>query len=148
MDPKRPVLRWLFRQLIPTGTFFSEFFNIPPASERFTLEWVLMAWPITAGAARSLFVEVGDARGQSFTLVDMKNPSTRLGAKASLFTTPGTDPDPVLAGDQARYLGMMPIGIDFPGRGQFTVNIRNATAAPNPSFINLLVLGRQIRSID
>lgn len=141
MDPGAWRLRWIVATLIPTGTFFTFKFQVPAAAAIFRLEYLLAWWPVT-GTFRPLFVELGDDRGQDHVLVD-KGPELQNGAAFSLFTTPNTDINAALAGDQAAYKGMMPLNLDFSGRAVISVNIRGALATPNPASLSILLAGHQ-----
>lgn len=141
MDPGGWRLRWIFASLVPTGTFFTFQFQVPPAAAFYRMEYLLAAWPIV-GTFRPLFMEVADDRGQKFVLTS-KRPELQNGANLALFTTPNVDPDPATAGDQSQYLGMVPLNIDFPGRAVVSVNIRGALATPDPTTISLLIAGHQ-----
>lgn len=142
MDPGAWRLRWIVATLIPTGTFFTFKFQVPAAAAFFRLEYLMTWWPVGPGAFRPLFVELGDDRGQDFVLVD-KGPALANGAAFSLFTTPNTDVNAALAGDQAAYKGMMPLNLDFPGRATISVNIRGALGTPDPTSLSILLAGHQ-----
>lgn len=142
LDPGAWRLRWIFLQVIPTGSFVQVQFQIPAAAAMFRLQYPMIWWPVGPGAFRPLFMEIMDDRGQKYVFVD-KGPSLGLGANVSLFTTPNVDPNSAVAGDQSAYLGMMPLNIEFPGRCTVTVNIRGATATPDPTQIAILLAGHQ-----
>lgn len=140
-DPKAWRLRWISAALIPTGTFFSFQFQIPSAAWEYKLEYLIAWWPVTE-VFRPLFCDISDDRGQRFVMTG-QGPEISRGMPFNLFTTPGTDPNSALAGDQSAYKGMMPLGLRFPGRAIVTLNIRGATAAPDPSQLNILLVGHQ-----
>jgi hypothetical protein len=140
-DPGAWRLRWLFLNLIPTGVYFQTQFQIPAAAALYRLEYLMAWWPAT-GAARGLFMEIMDDRGQKYMFVD-KGVELRLGARVSLFTTPTTDTNAALAGDQAAYKGMMPLNLEFPGRCTLTIAIRGSSPAPNPTSVSILLAGHQ-----
>jgi len=142
MDPAGWRLRWIYLPIIPTGSFVSEQFQIPPAAALYRLQYFLVWWPVGPGAFRPLFAEIMDDRGQKHVFVQ-SGPELGQGAKLSLFTTPNVDPNSTLAGDQAAYMGMMPLNIDFPGRCTVTINLRGATATPDPTEIAILLAGHQ-----
>ncbi len=142
LDPGAWRLRWIFLDLVPTGTYFQAQFQIPPAAALYKVEYLMIWWPVGPGTFRPLFMEVMDDRGQKYVFVD-KGPELGRGANVSLFTTPNTDPNSALAGDQAAYKGMMPLNIEFPGRCTVTVSIRGATATPDPTSVKILIAGHQ-----
>jgi hypothetical protein len=142
LDPGAWRLRWIFLDLVPTGTYVQAQFQIPAAAALYKLEYLLAWWPVGPGAFRPLFMEVMDDRGQKYVFVD-KGAELGRGANVALFTTPNTDPDSALAGDQAAYKGMMPLNIEFPGRCTLTLAIRGATATPDPTSIKILLAGHQ-----
>jgi hypothetical protein len=141
LDKARWLLRWISLTVIPTGSFISVKFQIPPAAAFFRLEYLMVWWPVTE-VFRDLFLELADDRGQKFTLIG-KRPELHNGQNVTLFTSPGTDQNSALAGDQSAYLGMYPLHLDFPGRAILNINIRGALATPNPSQINFLLAGHQ-----
>jgi len=142
MDPGAWRLRWIVASLVPTGTFFSFKFQVPAAAAIYRLEYLMAWWPIGPGNFRPLYVELGDDRGQDHILVD-KGPELRNGAAFSLFTTPNTDINTAVAGDQSAYKGMMPLNLEFPGRATIAVNIRGALATPDPVSLSILLAGHQ-----
>lgn len=134
--------KWLFAQAVPTGNPFEVQFLTPKSAKRFLLEYVLISWPIT-GTFRPLFVQAYDEAGQTFVNVDFSQASTATGAKITLFSSPGVDINPALAGNQAQFVGMLAIGQEFPGNAVIGLRIYGATAAPNPANMDFLILGRQ-----
>lgn len=134
----------IFRQSIPTGSFYQEQIVMPKSAEKIALKYLLFDYPVTAGAAREIFFEVIHER-TGFVNVDLKEPATSLGAKGTLFSSPGVDTTPATAAVTGQYSGMMPIDITLPGLAVLVVNIRGALANPNPAFINLLLVG-QVRA--
>lgn len=143
LDPRRWKLRWLHQQVIPTGTVTPVYFGFPAAAAVYRLEYALIFWPVTGGVFRPLFLEIADDRGTKFTLVDPRRAELANGVNVALFTTPNTDPNATLAGDQSAYLGTTCLDLEFPGRAVLTVLIRGATAAPNPASIEVLLTGHQ-----
>jgi len=142
LDPAAWRLRWLFLDLVPTGTYFQSRFQIPAAAALYKVGYLMAWWPVGPGAFRPLFLDIQDDRGQQYIFVD-KGPELGLGANLSLFTTPNVDPNSAVAGDQSAYLGMMPLNIEFPGRCTVTVSIRGALGTPDPTSLKLLVAGHQ-----
>lgn len=134
--------KWLFRQVVPSGNPFDVQFVTPKSARRFLLEYALIAWPIT-GTFRPLFVEAYDEKGQTFVNVDFSQPSTSTGAKVTLFSSPGVDINPALAGNQAQYIGMFAMDQEFSGNQVIGFRVFGALATPNPATIDFLILGRQ-----
>ncbi len=134
-------LRWISANLIPTGTFFTFQFQVPSAAMLYRLEYLIAWWPVTE-VFRPLFCELADDRGQKYVLTGPRQ-ELRLGMPFTLFTTPGSDPNSTLTGDQSSFKGMMPLNLEFPGRANISINIRGATAAPDPSQVSILLVGHQ-----
>lgn len=142
MDPAGWRLRWLHLSVVPTGSFFTVHFEVPESAAMFRLEYLFAWWPVTGGVFRQLYAELIDDRGIKFTDVkNTQNKAVSFGAKFSLFTSPTTDPDSATAGDQSKYLGAMPLNIEFPGRAQISINIRGALATPDPANVELVLVG-------
>lgn len=131
----------IFRQSIPTGSFYQEQIIMPKSAQDIKLKYLLFSYPVTAGMAREIFFEAIHER-TGFVNVDLKDPATSLGAKGSLFSSPGVDTTPATAAVSSQYVGMMPIDITLPGLAVLVLNIRGALATPNPDFINLLFVGQ------
>lgn len=137
-------LRWLFQSVTPTGPFFTVIFEVPEAAALYRLGYIFAWWAVGPGPARPLFAELADDRGQKFTRAQaMQNREIARGMPFNLFTGPGTDPAAATAGDQAAYLGAMPLDIEFPGRAQIMINIRGALATPDPAQVEILLVGHQ-----
>lgn len=134
-------LRWISFALVPTGTVTTFQFQIPPAAAFYRLEYLMMGWGIGPGLFRPLNLEISDDRGQKFILFSKQ--TQNLGAKVALFTSPGVDPNPALAGDQSAYKGMFPLMLDFPGRATVTLTLRGAVGTPDPTTVNVLLAGHQ-----
>ncbi len=134
-------LRWIYAPLVPTGTFFSYQFQIPSAAWEYNLEYLIAWWPVTE-VRRALYCDIADDRGQRYVMTGQGGEVSR-GMPFNIFTTPGTDPNSALAGDQSAYKGMMPLGLRFPGRATVTINIRGATPLPDPATLSILLVGHQ-----
>ncbi len=140
-NPAAWRLRWISATLIPTGSFFTFQFQIPSAAWEYRLEYLIAWWPVTE-VFRPLFCTIDDDRGQKYVLTG-QGPELSRGMPFNLFTSPATDPNSTLAGDQSAYLGAMPLNLRFPGRATVSLNIRGATATPDPAQLNILLVGHQ-----
>jgi hypothetical protein len=137
--------RWrllIFRRSIPTGNPYQEQIVLPKSAREYTFRGILFSYPVTGGVFREIFFEVFDTQGRSYTSLNFGNPAMELGAKGTLFSSPGVDTTPAAAGDTSSFRGFIPINEKFQGQAVLFVNIRGALATPNPAFIDLLLLGR------
>jgi len=143
LDPAGWRLNWVYKRLIPTGSYFQTFYQVPPSAAIFRLDYLMIFWPGSPTAVygyQQIHLELIDDRGTRFLVADPSEPASRQGVRCALFTTPGAGPRPPAAAEPS-YRGMMPLGLEFPGRANIAVNLRGATETPEPVRIDLLLVG-------
>lgn len=124
-DSLKNQLYWIYERIFTTGINHVNFYlPFPKSAITYLAEHILIAVPSNANLSN--FYLTTSRRKNNYTYIFENLRDNIFGAKLSLFTTPGADPDVTTAGDQSQYMGAMPINIEFQGQEQVQLTIRGA----------------------
>lgn len=129
-----------YRRIIPTVNTVRYPFQSPVSAADYLLEYITISLPANDNLDNFFFVAYDDAGNLKYVSENLR--SDRLGAKVSLFTTPGADKDPATAGDQKAYKGMIPIFVKLKGTEILTFDFRGSGLA-NLEYVDIMVYGHR-----
>ncbi len=138
-------LSFIYEMLVPTTNQLRFIVEFPKSAINYRMEYINIGIPSNAQLDNFFFVATNDSYGIKYVSENLRR--NQLGAKISLWTTPGADKDPTAAGDQTSYSGMMPLGINFKGQSNATFYFRGNGLSALP-YVKVLISGHQQNRIS
>jgi len=114
----------IYERLIPDSNQMRFMIQFPRSCTEYRLDYINISFPSNVNLNNFFFVVTSDSFGVKYVSENLR--LNQLGAKVSLFTTPNSDNDLAVAGDQKGFSSMIPVNLKFKGTEQATIFLRGA----------------------
>jgi hypothetical protein len=130
----------IYNRLVPDSNQVRYIVPFPLSCVEYHLEYINIGFPSNVNLNNFFFVVTSDANGIKYVSENLRR--NILGAKVNLFTTPNSDNNLAVAGDQKQFTSMIPLNLTFKGTEQATFFFRGAGLS-DLEYVDFLLTGHQ-----